>query len=113
MLRIDDELLERLGLSSLEAEVRQELCAFIYGTLESRVGQDLVSRLSDEQLETFEAFVDAEDAPAARAWLEQHAPNYEQIVQSHFKALTDEIASQAEHIIAFEQRLAAEQGATP
>lgn len=57
MIRIDDSLLEELGLLALPKEERDKLLRQIYETLEMRVGMRLAERMSDAQLDEFERFI--------------------------------------------------------
>ena len=62
MIRIDDSLLEELGLMALPKEERDALLRQIYETLEMRVGMKLAERMSDQQLDEFERFIDGDVA---------------------------------------------------
>lgn len=62
MIRIDDSLLEELGLVSLPKEERDALLRQIYETLEMRVGMRLAERMNDQQLDEFERFIDGDMA---------------------------------------------------
>lgn len=60
MIRIDDSLLQELGLMSLPKPERDALLRQIYETLEMRVGMKLAERMSDQQLDEFERFIDGD-----------------------------------------------------
>ncbi|MCA9309418.1 hypothetical protein KC973_03505 [Candidatus Saccharibacteria bacterium] len=60
MIRIDDTLLQDLGLMSLPKPERDALLRQIYETLEMRVGMKLAERMSDQQLDEFERFIDGD-----------------------------------------------------
>lgn len=60
MIRIDDSLLQDLGLMSLPKPERDALLRQIYETLEMRVGMKLAERMSDQQLDEFERFIDGD-----------------------------------------------------
>ncbi len=60
MIRIDDSLLEELGLLSLPKQERDQLLRQIYETLEMRVGMRLAERMSDSQLDEFERFINGD-----------------------------------------------------
>ena len=57
MIRIDDTLLEELGLMALPESERRQMLKQIYETLEMRVGMRLAERMSDQQLDEFEKFI--------------------------------------------------------
>lgn len=60
MIRIDDSLLEELGLMILPKEERDAMLRQIYETLEMRVGMKLAERMNDQQLDEFERFIDGD-----------------------------------------------------
>lgn len=60
MIRIDDNLLQELGLMGLPKPERDALLRQIYETLEMRVGMKLAERMSDQQLDEFERFIDGD-----------------------------------------------------
>ena len=77
MLKIDNNLLEEIGLSSLPVPIKNQLLQTIYETLEARVGTHLADLMSDEQLDEFEKFIDSNTVYATH-WLQAHHPGYEQ-----------------------------------
>lgn len=77
MIRIDDSLLEELGLLALPKEERDKLLRQIYETLEMRVGMRLAERMSDSQLDEFERFING-DLAFTEDYLNQHKPNWQQ-----------------------------------
>lgn len=103
MLKLDNNLLNELGLGSLPEEQKKAMLQHIYETLELRVGTQLANQMTDKQLEEFEKFIDdgGEDSQAqALHWLETNLPNYKQVVNQVFEALKTEIAQMAPQIIA-------------
>lgn len=77
MIRIDDSLLQELGLASLPKEERDQLLKQIYETLEMRVGMRLAERMSDQQLDEFEKFIDG-DVAFTEGYLNQVKPGWQQ-----------------------------------
>lgn len=77
MIRIDDTLLQELGLNSLPKEERDALLRQIYETLEMRVGMRLAERMSDQQLDEFEKFIDG-DVVFTEQYLSSVKPNWQQ-----------------------------------
>lgn len=108
MFRLDDNLLQELGLGSLPASEKNKMLAHIYETLELRVGMKLAEQMSDAQLDEFESFIDRNDEAGALKWLETNFPNYKEVVASELEKLKDEIKAQAPAIV---QATAAELGA--
>lgn len=100
MIKLDDDLLQELGLAALPAEEKKKLLAHIYETLEMRVGMKLAERMSDAQLAEFEQFIDRNDEAGALHWLESNFPNYKDVVASEFEALKKEISLVAPQILA-------------
>lgn len=111
MFRLDDNLLQELGLGSLPVEEKNKMLAHIYETLELRVGMKLAEQMSDAQLDEFEGFIDRNDEAGALSWLETNFPNYKQVVADELEALKTEIKAQAPQIM--QATLAARQDQTP
>lgn len=99
MIRIDDTLLEELGLITLPKEERDALLRQIYETLEMRVGMKLAERMSDQQLDEFEKFIDTNDEAGALKWLEANFPDYKQVVADELEKLKTEIKQDSGKII--------------
>lgn len=99
-LKIDDSLLEEVGLGSLPAHEKPALLKHVYETLEMRVGTRLADQMSDSQLDEFERFFNAQDDAGAFHWLETNFPNYKDIVASEFAKLKGEVAQTAPQILA-------------
>ena len=77
MIRIDDTLLEELGLMALPKEERDALLRQIYETLEMRVGMKLAERMNDQQLDEFERFIDG-DIVFTESYLSAQKPGWQQ-----------------------------------
>lgn len=77
MIRIDDSLLEELGLIKLPEQERRQLLKHIYETLETKVGMRLAERMSDQQLDEFEKFIDGNTAYVEN-YLNVHKPGWQQ-----------------------------------
>ena len=107
MLKLDNNLLNDLGLGSLPEDQKKAMLQHIYETLELRVGTQLANQMTDQQLEEFERFIDGGgDANQAQAlqWLESNLPNYKQVVNDVFESLKSEIAQMAPQIVASSQQ---------
>lgn len=103
MLKIDESLLQEIGLSSLPAEEKGNLLKHTYETLEMRVGVRLADQMSNEQLSEFEAYFEAKDDAGALKWLESNFPNYKEVVADEFDKLKQEMAQSAPQILAASQ----------
>lgn len=102
-LRIDDSLLAELGLASLPQEEKTGLLKHIYETLEMRVGMRLADQMTNDQLDEFERFFNAQDDAGAFHWLETNFPNYKDIVADEYQKLKAEIAQAAPQILSTAQ----------
>ena len=103
MIKLDDDLLQELGLAGLPPEDKKKLLAHIYETLEMRVGMKLAEQMSDAQLTEFEQFIDRNDEGGALKWLESNFPNYKDVVAAEFERLKTEIRQVAPQILAAAQ----------
>jgi hypothetical protein len=99
MFRLDDNLLQELGLGSLPPAEKNKMLAHIYETLELRVGMKLAEQMSDAQLDEFEAYIDKNDEAGALKWLETNFPDYKKVVADELEKLKGEIKTQAPAII--------------
>lgn len=104
MFKLDENLLLELGLGSLPAEEKNLMLRHIYETLEMRVGMKLAERMSNEQLDEFETFIDSNDDSGALKWLETNFPDYKQVVADQLDVLKNEIKAQASSIVAASQQ---------
>jgi hypothetical protein len=106
MFKLDNTLLEELGLGSLPNDEKNKMLAHIYETLEMRVGMKLAEQMTNEQLDEFEGFIDRNDEPGALAWLETNFPDYKKVVADELEKLKGEIKISAPQIVAASQAAA-------
>lgn len=106
MLKIDNNLLQELGLGSLPDSEKNSLLKHIYETLEMRVGMRLADQMTNQQLDEFEQYFEAKDDAGAFKWLESNFPNYKDIVQEEFDKLKTEVGQAAPQILAASQAAA-------
>jgi hypothetical protein len=109
MLKIDNSLLEELGLGTLPDGEKNSLLRHIYETLEMRVGMRLADQMTNEQLDEFEQYFEAKDDAGAFKWLETNFPNYKEIVQEEFDKLKSEVGQSAPQILSASQQAAMQQ----
>jgi hypothetical protein len=107
MLKIDNSLLQDVGLAALPDGEKNSFLKHIYETLEMRVGIRLADQMSNQQLDEFEQYFEAKDDAGAFKWLETNFPNYKDIVQEEFDKLKAEVAQSAPQILAASQAQAA------
>jgi len=103
MFKLDNNLLEELGLGSLSPEEKNKMLGHIYETLEMRVGMKLAEQMSNEQLDEFESFIDRNDEAGALKWLESNFPDYKQVVADELEKLKVEVKQAAPQIVAASQ----------
>lgn len=99
MIKLDDNLLQELGLGSLPPEDKKKMLAHIYETLEMRVGMELAKQMTEAQLTEFESFINRNDEAGALRWLETNFPNYKDVVAAEFEKLKNEIRQVAPQIV--------------
>lgn len=99
-LKLDNNLLEEIGLGALPPEEKKKMLAHIYETLEMRVGVRLAEQMTDQQLDEFESFINANDEAGALRWLETTFPSYKEVVADEFEKLKNEIRQVAPQIVA-------------
>ncbi len=113
MLKIDNNLLQEVGLGALPSAEKNSFLKHIYETLEMRVGIRLADQMTNQQLDEFEKYFEAKDDAGAFKWLETNFPNYKEIVQQEFDKLKAEVAQSAPQILAASQQQAAAGGQPP
>ncbi|MDO8265468.1 MAG: DUF5663 domain-containing protein [Candidatus Saccharibacteria bacterium] len=111
MFKLDDNFLIELGLGALPPVEKNKMLAHIYETLEMRVGMRLAEKMTNEQLDEFEAFINNNDEAGALKWLETNFPNYKQVVAEELEKLKAEIKQAAPQIV--QQALDAAPGQPP
>lgn len=100
MFKLDDNLLQELGLGNLPTEEKNKMLTHIYETLELRVGMSLAQQMTDAQLDEFEQLANKDDQKGALTWLETNFPDYKKVVASELEALKNEIKSTSSDILA-------------
>lgn len=99
MFHLDDDFLVNLGLGDMPDDEKEAFLDYVYAELKLRVGAELSTELSDEQLEQFEKLLNGGDQEAAVAWLETHCPNYKEVVKQELDRLKEEIAASRDRLL--------------
>jgi hypothetical protein len=99
MIKIDNTLLQEIGLDGLPQQEKDSLLKHIYETLEMRVGMRLADQMTNQQLDEFERYFEAKDDAGAFKWLETNFPNYKDVVQEEFDKLKLEVQQAAPQIL--------------
>lgn len=100
MIKLDSDLLDELGLGSLPLDKKNSLLQHWYETIELQVGMTMAERMTAEQLDEFEVFIDSKDEAGALRWLEEAFPDYKDVVAAVFADLKAEVAANVDRILA-------------
>jgi Protein of unknown function (DUF5663) len=100
MFKLDNDFLTSLGLGGLPVDEKNKLLQMIYERLEMNVGMRLAEKMTDQQLDEFEAFIDQNDEAGALKWLESNFPNYKDVVAEELEKLRVEVTQAAPQILA-------------
>ena len=98
MIAIDRELLESVGLGSLDETATELMLRHIYSTLESRVGKRLVDVMTPEEVDHFTKLLST-DRAAAESYLTESVPRRSDIVRGVFAELVEELRRLAPRIL--------------
>ncbi len=93
---IDEDFMNDVGLGEMPENEKQEFMKHAEEELEVRVGQKIGALLTDEQLDEFESIQDMDEAAA---WLDQHAPNFREVVASVYANFKNELLSERQRIL--------------
>lgn len=77
MYKLDNDFLVSLGLGGMPVQDKNRLLQMVYEKLELNVGMRLAEKMSDEQLNEFERFIDG-DMVHARGFLDASKPGWQQ-----------------------------------
>ncbi len=100
MIRLDHAFLTNVGLGDLPPASADATLRHIHSTLEMRVGMRITRDMTDQQLDAFEALIDAGDQVAALSFLEIHRPDYRQLVREELQRLREELRAHAGQLLA-------------
>ena len=100
MIKLNQQLLDSIGLAELPAVEKKAILQHIYDSLETRVGARFASTMTDDQLDHFDEFIKNKDDAGAFNFLQTNFPNYKDIVQEEFVKLRNEVESVAPQILA-------------
>lgn len=90
-LKFDSAWFEVQGLANLDSKTEYRLSKIVYTELEKRVGNILANKMTTEQLDQFDVFIDKNDDEGSFAWLKQNFPDYKKIVDQQFAKLSREV----------------------
>lgn len=93
MIRVDDDFMREVGLEKMPPEEKAEFMKDAEEELEIRIGQEIGSKMTEEQMEEFEVMT---DAVMAAEWLEEHIPDYREMAKRIFDEFKAEIRAGTE-----------------
>ncbi|MCL1907258.1 MAG: DUF5663 domain-containing protein [Propionibacteriaceae bacterium] len=76
MINLDMKFLRDVGLGDIPKESSHKILDNYYRELQTRVGEIIMTGMSDEQLDEFDIFI-KKNAPAMKKWYAQHEPDYQ------------------------------------
>jgi protein-tyrosine-phosphatase len=89
-VKIDKYYLDSIGIRFETEEETQAFAEIVQSELEIRIGTEIASRLSDEQLDEFDMCIESDDA---REWLEENCPDFRDIVDNETERMEEELIS--------------------
>lgn len=93
MIRLDDALLESLGLRITDPAERAAALQWMHKELELRAGRGIAALLTEDQQDRFDVAHNAGDESRCVQLLEQFVPSYADIVYRQFSSLCREVAA--------------------
>ena len=97
---IDDSFFEQAGLSSLSSDSKRDLLNNILQELEFRVGEYIEKCATEAEVKEFDSFVENGDDERIEVWLQQHCPDYNDVVNKEIVKIKEQIIQQSSDIIA-------------
>lgn len=94
MIELNAERLSALGYTGLTRDQVNKLLGEMYKAGEEIVGLKLANRMSEEELDAFNEFIDEGNDEAAFEWLKTHFPDYAELSETTFEEL-DEVLREA------------------
>lgn len=97
MALIDEQFMAEVGLGEMPAAEKQAFMEQATEELEVRVGQQISSGLTPEQMHEFEQI---EDSTEITNWLNQNVPNFREEVLQVFNGFKQEVMQNRQQILA-------------
>lgn len=91
MFQLDDDFLQQVGLGNMPQEEKAPFLQHVYQELETRLGVELSKDLTDEQLDDFGEVVKIGKEETVKAWLDEHCPSYQKVIDTQIEKLRQEI----------------------
>ena len=89
-----EQLIEALGIGSLDDDVQEQVLANFLSAVELRSGQEVADKLTSEQLDEFTALVDKDGDTAGENWLREHVEGFDDIEDQ----VVDQLIAEADNM---------------
>lgn len=99
MFQLDDDFLQQVSLGDMPQDEKGAFLQHIYKELETRLGVELSKDLTDEQLDNFGEVVKAGKEEEVKAWLDEHCPGYQKVVDAEIERLRQEIVQSSARLL--------------
>lgn len=98
-VKLDDKLLEELGLDKFEEDEKNKILKKIYESLELRIGSRIAQKVSEEELKEFAEMTQSSQDQEAARWLKEKVPDYQQIAAEELENIKAEIKETSRKIM--------------
>ena len=90
MINIPQSLLDELALN-LDGPAKEDLDKDFTATLQERVGNEILTYLTDEEIEAYNEVLDTQYDAEIQQWLIDHVPDLDEIVRDEAQLLVEEM----------------------
>jgi transcription initiation factor IIE alpha subunit len=94
MITIPQSFIDELTLNLDEAAIK-ELSEHFTSTLEERVGNEILTYLTDEEIEAYNKVLDTNDDAKIQQWLVDNVPDLNEIINDEAELLIEEMRTGA------------------
>ncbi len=91
MIKLDNDLLQELGLGELSDDEKNDALDKINETLEERAGDRIIDQMDRAQMDEFEQHVKQGGAEKTMDWLKSSFPGYQQLVEEELEKIKNEV----------------------
>jgi hypothetical protein len=90
MTTIPQSFIDELALN-LDEAAKKDLSEHFTATLEERVGNEILTYLTEEEIETYNSILDTNDTAKIQQWLIDNVPDLNEIVTDEAEILVEEM----------------------
>lgn len=94
------QLVDEMGLSSLDTQQREQLMASLGDLLETRLSEVLANRMDDAQFAEFEKLAQSGDPNAVLNYIRMIVPDYDQLLRTEMDKIKTEFGAEAAELVA-------------